>query len=372
MKQEIHISDLKQFLTCRRRWDWSSLMRQGMERKVTYAPFFTGRAIHWCLEKYYESIHTEPEPRLPHLWLTDFLDRELPSMEKDVGNLWDREEDVFEEQVELIQGMLEHYGQWAPVQRDWFSDSNLRFIALETEFSVPLRTQSGRASSKVYLAGRFDGLVQRKDNGTYWLLETKTTRSVDQLQASLDNDFQCGAYLLAAQELFGLPISGVLYNLMRKKVPTVPRLLSSGTLSQDQRIDTTAFAYMEAINQVHPDWTGEQIEETYGGFLKHLLDSKKDFFRRVPIRRTPNELASLGREIHMIALEMSRPEVPIYANGAAVWRACDNCPFKAPCLAMNAGADFGQILSQEYRSRRRWDPLEGEEFSNGTESYTVG
>jgi len=364
-KAEIHISDLKQFLTCRRRWDWSSLMRRGLEKKITYAPFFTGRAIHWCLEMYYEHVMAGS----PYDWINTFLERELPSMEKDVGALWDREENLFIEQIELISGMLEHYGKWAPQQLGYFDDHNLRFIALETEFSVPLRTIKGRASSKVFMAGRFDGLVQRKDNGTYWLLETKTTRSINQLQLSLDNDFQCGAYLLAAQEIFQVPISGVLYNLMRKKVPTQPRVLANGLLSQDQRIDTTAEAYTEAIKLQHPDWSYEQIMQVYGDFLTRLLNSPKDYFRRVPIRRTQAELSALAIDIHAIALEMSRPNIPTYANGAAVWRACDNCPFKAPCLAMNAGADFEQILSVEYRPRRRWDPLEGEEFaSNGTEN----
>lgn len=39
MKQAIHISDLKSFIECRRKWDWSSLMRQGLERVAPYAPF---------------------------------------------------------------------------------------------------------------------------------------------------------------------------------------------------------------------------------------------------------------------------------------------------------------------------------------------
>jgi hypothetical protein len=296
------------------------------------------------------------------------------------GPLWPQEEEVIAEQVDLIEGMLDHYITWVTQDRGLWTDDNLEFIAMETEFKVPIRTPTGRVSTKVLLAGRFDGLVKRKDNGTFWLWETKTTRSIDQLTRTLDNDMQAGVYVWAAQEIFGEKIQGVLYNIMRKKVPTPPRALNNGMLSQDKRIDTTLFGYWDAIKSNHPGWTtvteegeivfteeGKEISlYEYGDMLRHLKDKGNKFFARVPIRRTPAELDTLMEDIHYISLEMTNPNVRIYANPA--WNTCTFCSFRAPCLALNAGADYESILNIEYRPRRIWDTLEATESGGNNEN----
>jgi hypothetical protein len=338
-------------------------MRQGLERVAPYAPFFTGRAVHWCLQQYYEAQLS------PSGVLDRFIDKEVEAM-AEAGELWDKEQEVLTEQIELLRGMLAHYELWAPRQEGHFSDANLNFISLETEFSVPLRNPlSGRASPRVFLEGRFDGLVQRRDNGTFWLWETKTARSIDMLAESLFNDFQAGAYLIAAQELFGVKVAGVLYNILRKKIPTEPRVLQSGMLSVASNIDTTPEVYMQAIRRNHPDWfppedaplgtapDAESIMGAYGATLERLQLDGKPYFARLPVRRTQMELGNLAGEIHHIALQMANPNSRITAQGAALFNVCTRCQFRAPCLAMNAGADYQYILSSEYRPRRRWDSL---------------
>jgi hypothetical protein len=363
MKYGIHVSDLRTYLTCRRKWDWSSLLRQGLEKKVTYAPFFTGRGIHYCLQQYYETGEH------PVVFLPGFIEQELEAM-GEAGELWDEEREIIETQTALMSAMLDHYYIWTrgSLQGLWIDD-NLNFLALETEFNVPLRAPSGRASSRIDLEGRFDGIVQRKDNGTYWIWEVKTARSISQLVSTLDNDLQAGVYCLAAQELLGIPISGILYNIMRKKAPAQPRVLQNGMLSRAANIDTTPHYYLKAINEHHSEilaeWDeqeqGSWITYEYGEILNSLIvkQSEKPFFERVAIRRTQRELESLAKQVHYIGLEMVRPSTVIYPNPA--WNTCTFCSFKAPCLAMNAGADIEPIMEAEYRPRRIWDPLEATE-----------
>lgn len=372
MKYGIHVSDLRTYLTCRRKWDWSSLLRQGLEKRVTYAPFFLGRGIHYCLQQYYETGEH------PAVFLPAFVEQEIRTMEE-VGELWDEERDIVTENTALASAMLDHYYLWTTNNKGLWSDDNLNFISLETEFNVALRAPSGRASSRINLEGRFDGLVQRKDNGTYWIWEVKTARSIDQLISTLDNDLQAGVYALAAQELLGVPISGIMYNIMRKKAPQKPRILQNGMLSRAANIDTTSHYYLEAIKEHHgtqygPDpETGEivldppvaeWIEENYGEVLQSLIvrEVEKPFFQRAAIRRTQQELENLARQIHYVGLEMVRPSTVIYPNPA--WNTCTFCSFKAPCLAMNAGANYEMILDAEYRPRRLWDPLEATEGTN--------
>ena len=355
MKYEIHVSDMKAFLECRRKWNWSSILRGNLERKMVYAPFFTGRLVHYCLQVYYE------QGILPSESLPRWVNQEVSKMAT-VGPLWPVEQDTIDEQVSLAEGILDHYVMWARSERGPWADRNLEFIALETEFSVPLRTANGRSSPKVYLGGRFDGLVRRKDNGTFWLLETKTTRSVKELLDSLENEFQPGVYIYATRELMGWPVSGVLYNILRKKVPTTPRLLNNGMLSQDKRIDTTAVHYLQAIREAHPDLDEDEITALYGDMLNHLMsDMENPFFARVAIRRTPKEIDQLAEDVWRIALDMTKPNIHIYPYPD--WFKCKRCAFRAPCLAMNAGVDYELILQSEYRTRGTWD-VEEADYAN--------
>lgn len=361
MKYGIHISDVRSFKQCRRKWDWSSPLRQNLEHIVTYAPFFTGKAIHYAMQQYYENGEEMCSAA------ERYIKEEIERMQQ-VGALWDVEKERIEDQTALVYGMLAHYQSWARTEKGVWSDQNLNFIALETEFDVPLHNPRGRASARVHLEGRFDGVVQRKDDGTFWIFETKTTRSIKELQDSLYNDEQAGAYMIAASRIIGERISGVLYNILRKKVPTMPQVLQNGTLSRRADADTTAEAFVEAAFRQHPEDSHEQIIEYYKDYIDMLLAKGNTFFERTPVYRTPAEMVQLEKQLWIVALEMVRPTTPIYP--APSWLNCRFCSFRGPCLAMNAGADFGYILNEEYRVREKWDPLEAKEEggSNGGES----
>lgn len=341
-KIEIHISDMRTFKQCRRKWNWSSPLRSNLEPLIPYAPFFTGRAIHHCLENYYrDSVPFDTA-------LAAWMENERAEMRK-VGALWPQEEAKLAEQTVLMRGMLDHYMLWVQKQVGRWADGNLKFVAHEQEFSVPLRNPAGRASSKVYLAGRFDGLVENISDGTFWIWETKTTRSIQELERSLANDEQCGAYIYAAQELYDVPVSGVLYNIMRKKVPTQPQALQNGMLSKNKNIDTSAEVYLDAVKRQHPGIDGAGIREFYGDIIQHLLDEPNKFFARVPVYRTANEIRQLAHDLWTVALEMTRATTPLYPTPN--WMNCNFCHFRGPCLAFNAGADYQFMLQNEFQTK---------------------
>lgn len=355
MKYEIHVSDMRSFKQCRRKWQWSSTLpgRMGLERKVTYAPFFTGKAVHYAMQQYYEGgaeMTSTAEA---------YIAEEHKAMEEG-GALWDSEEAVVQEQSALTLGMLAHYQMWARTDQGPWSDKNIRVLSMETDFKVPLRNPNGRKSNKIYLGGRFDGVVQHLPSDTYWVFETKTTRSIKELVSSLANDEQAGAYVYAAGELLGVPIAGVLYNILRKKVPTQPQVLKSGDLSRRADADTTAQAFLDYACSHHADWTREQVIEYYQEYLDMLLAKGNTFFLRHPVYRTPQEIKQLQLDIWTVALEMTRPNTPIYPSPS--WLNCGFCSFRTPCLMLNAGGDYEEILDTEYRARRKWDPLEADDL----------
>jgi hypothetical protein len=344
-KYEIHISDVRAFKSCRRRWYFSSPLQRNLEPIVPYMPFLLGRAVHEAEE----NMRKEGMPL--DAALDVFTKREVEAIESKNGKLWEQERATIEESLDLARGMLEHYAKWASTYKGRWAEDQFEFVASETEFSVPLYNPSGHKSTKVFLAGRFDGLVVRKDDGSFWIWETKTSRSIKELERSLQNDEQCGAYIYAAQQLFKVHVTGVLYNIMRKKVPTEPMVLQSGMLSKNKSIDTTAEAYAAAVKRNHPDWRVDTIMEFYGDILDTLLAKENEFFKRVAVYRTEAEIQQLQSDLWAVALEMTRRQTPHYPT--PTWMNCNFCRFRAPCLAMNAQADVEFILENEYQEREQ-------------------
>lgn len=356
MKHAIHISDIRAYKSCRRKWGWASPLRANLEPNIPYVPFFLGRGIHYCLEQYYLGWGTETiVPPIGHL--DEWAKNELKQMEEATGSLWAGESAQFDEQLELATAMLTHYMVWQKKDTSIWGDEHLEWLdlpggkkALEVEFEVPLYGESGHKSSRVFLQGRFDGLVRNVVDNTLWIWETKTTRSIKELGRSLANDEQCGAYIYAAQQLYGEPVAGVLYNILRKKAPAQPEVLKNGMLSKKMSIDTSAEMYIEAIKKQHPGISERLAMQEYGDIVTHLAESDDQrFFARIPVKRTPYEIKQLAHDLHTVALEMVRPSTPVYP--APSWMNCNFCSFKNPCLAYNAGADYQFLLDNEYRKR---------------------
>lgn len=338
---EIHISDIRTFRSCRRKWEWSSGLKRNLEPYVVYPPFFTGRGIHEALEMHYKKGEDIIEA------FTNFVARERALMSEQ-GTLWPQEENTFEEQVTLAFNMLQHYKAWQDGDTKKYSDRNLKFLELEYPFNVPLVLPTGYTSRKLRIAGRFDGLVYNTLTEEYWIWETKTTRSISELINTLSNDEQSALYLYAAQKVFKRPIAGVLYNIIRKKSPSHPRVLQSGLLSKAM-IDTTAFMYRADVQAEYPDWTEDTIQEFYGDTLMSLVDNEQKYFMRWPIYKSPLQIRNVMDGVHATAKEMLNPSTVLYPSPG--WMQCNFCLFKSPCLTRDVGGDYEVLLKEEYRSR---------------------
>jgi len=337
---ELHISDVLAFKSCRRRWDYSSLLRRNLTPIGIYTPFFTGRVIHGALDGLYR-YGENPITVVPALVRaeTDKLQQQYPT-------IYAANRITIVEQTELCIEILNHYMQWRGSYRGKFQDNDLDFLNVEQAFDVPMRTNRGFLARSLRLAGRFDGIVRHKKDDQLYLWEVKTTRSISQRLKQLDLEEQADAYCIAAQELLGQPIAGVIYTLIRKAVPQSPLVLKSGYLSQNKQIDTTFAHYLAAIRAHHGHVaTNDFIQETYGDFLQHLLDNGNPFFERVMIRRSQQQLKSARDELYAVALEMTRPSIPIYKHGQL---GCNWCIFREPCIAQQQGQiEFSEKLLQD-------------------------
>lgn len=90
-------------------------------------------------------------------------------------------------------------------------------------------------------------------------------------------------------------------------------------------------------------------------------------FRRTQIRRGRSEIAEFGTRLGLQALDMIDPALRLYPNPGP--RTCAECAYRAPCIAVNEGADVEAVIAASYRPRPAEPPEEGR---LGGSTWSVG
>lgn len=391
-KYEIHITDVKTFLQCRRRWAWSSNVRMNLQPNVTPIFYAVGKAVHEGLAHMYETGELAEDV------FTRTLDDERKDFEKITGPLWEEEQTKYDEARVLGVGMMANYRKTV---RDEGLDDDWEPVATEMSFSVPILTENGTPSSRVYLAGRFDGIFRRKSTGELWLREYKTSAREPDARW-LEMDYQPVIYSWAAQQILGQPIAGIHYRFLMKRVPERPHKLKNGTFSRaiNSSLHTTYVAYHEALeieakeradrrygatydesglllgfnpdpavtkvtdatqlqakHEAHRQKQLINLEDEYRDILEQLAQrDSSEFIKEFEVRKTQAEIKQAAVDLWTISLEMVRDTTNIYP--APDWLKCTFCPFRSPCKVMNAGGDPDLILINEYRSRKEPSPVD--------------
>lgn len=359
-KYEIHVSDMRTFMDCRLKWKWSSPLGLHLEPATPNSFFFLGHIVHDALELYY----MKKEPTLMAA-VKRSKRYNMERVEAQAGPAWSFEIEGLAKEIVLAEDMIYNYNLWLK-ERDYegvpYADSNLEFISMEQTWEIPAITPSGRGSPRVYFAGRFDGLVRRKDTGELWLFETKTSQNPKGLIRSLQNDNQATMYVMAAREIMGEPVAGVLYNVLLKKSPNMPKELKSGYLSKNKSQACSVELYREAVRQTHPHFSASDINKKYGDIL-YELGKKSPYVQRVFIERSDTHIELFRKEAHRIALEMVNPKTPIYPAPSSI--KCGWCKFWEPCVARYRGEDPAAYLKVGYRERESWASISELEVTRG-------
>ena len=97
-----------------------------------------------------------------------------------------------------------------------YAADDFEIVALERNFQGPIvNPATGAASRSFMLAGKVDGIV--RIGGEYFVLEHKTAGQVDgDYLEKLWTDFQITIYAHYIEQTMGIPITGILYNVLVK------------------------------------------------------------------------------------------------------------------------------------------------------------
>lgn len=300
-----------------------------IRKRVKSKALIIGTLVHSCLESYFSKGHYIPE-------IKKWKDEEYSKMFVEEQSL---HADVVPMVKALIRGYIKSWGE-SELEMEW----------VEKEFEVEI-------SPGIVLVGKVDG-VAKDPKGRRWLVEHKTCKTVPGEEARIF-DTQALLYARVLPQLGEKPVSGVIWDYLRKKLPVKPELLKSGGLSKRKNIDTTADVYLREIKRHGLDPRG------YEDILSDLESKKTDFYRQVKLPlnkpmtdRVMEELIITSNQMMDLEERHSRGE-DVFARNLT--RDCSWCDYALVCHAELRGDDTEYLMKHDYV--RKTDEKEDQEIS---------
>jgi PD-(D/E)XK nuclease superfamily len=341
----IRTSDRISFKRCRRRWGWSSHLKQNLGPKESQNPLWFGTGIHFALEDFHGyNVYGSPSEAFKAYCEATYRQRNTIAIPA-----------VFPELKELGVGMMDYYELWLrdrpPLKTFWYN--NRPQVEVRALIEVPWNPQDYYPDSpydRVVYSVTIDRVVEDED-GLLWPGDYKTAKQIQTMHFSTDP--QIGAYYWAASHIYpDRQVGGFFYQQHRKDLPQDPRFTASGRMSIDKRMLTTHRAYRAALVNVFGPTSDRWPQENLR-FLNELASQETQdsdrFIRRDRIYRNEYSAESEGAKILLELEDMLNPNLPLYPNPT---RDCAFlCPFLHACTSIDDGSDYMYELELQHAPR---------------------
>jgi hypothetical protein len=341
----ISFSDIEAFLRCRQLWDFKSANRQSIRHKVTPKLYLNlGTAVHRALEAQYDGL--DPVAAVDDYMAAERQTRVDAYVEEYGFQPWGNELKEFDETAELARGLasqyFDHYGTDNPL-----GDQGLEYVGMEVPFKIDITEHLGfnisKPGTRVFFVGTLDALAIN-EYGDLFIVENKTFSTKPDSEL-IQWHFQTQGYAQAVQWLTGLPVAGVLYNGIAKRLITEPKKLKNGLLSVDKRQSTTHTRMAEAIRKNGEDETDSRFSE----ILSHLrsFDEQGDtrFFYREKAFFTEDQLEAWEADfLHIVVEMLDNPRI----FRTVPFKGCGDCWFSDLCHTKHSGGDVDYLLEKRY------------------------
>ncbi len=330
----IRTSDRGTFKRCRRKWGWSSPLRQNRTTRDSPSYFWIGTGGHFALEDYHGYNHY----RHP----VEAFKAYVFACKKQQHKLGFGLPDDWQEQTELCEGILENYLIWLtnrdPYETVWIAG----VPQVEITCHIPLPVDPPPGFDKLVYQFTLDRLVKIADE--YWIEDWKFYKQFE--QGGLEFNQQMSAYIWAAQTIYDFPIAGGIVHEFKKKLPHQPKVLASGTISTARNQGTTHGLYRDALVKLYGD-----VKRAPSSNIKCLnylalaeSEDRDDFIKRTKTRRTEMQQQAEGTKILMELEDMCNPNLPLYTNPT---RECAwDCSLQDVCLMMDRDDDWEYLLEE--------------------------
>lgn len=303
-----------------------------------------------CLNKYYYRNQLNIEPRQAAVYLDEgsYAHRLLLGhytagysvAYNDIHTEILRNGEFFEDQRQQHFAMLETAGDI--VSRYIKASYGTNWSVLHAEESFEYELGSGDIISYTP-----DLIIQDSDEDV-WIVDHKTTS--DSVPRELPYaDLQVLMYLKGVKKMYP-DCRGFIFNYLRKKIPTQPRLNKTGDrrVNDLNRIDTTYEILHDFLFSEAPDLLEEP---EHAARLEELKNNDRFFFRQY-VRvsdETLEEATNDAAGIIGVLKTGYRPRSFVSFGPTS----CQSCSYKDVCMAELLGHDVERVIKESYKTREK-------------------
>lgn len=319
-------SSIKAVLRCEQLYEYKYV--QELQPKRVALPLKKGSWVHLLLQaKYVDGAWQKVHEKLT----------------RQFSALWDEEKEYYGDLPAQTQTIMEGY-DW-----HWRDDAKIWTIK-ETE--LPIEVPLGK--SWLYV-GKIDVVAERERE--LWLWDHKTFRGKAPSSDYRTLDPQSALYDWAYEKITGRKPAGFLFNYLRTKLPTEPKLLKKGNgqLSRAAKIDTNYYTLLRFLKQ-------NKLEpQNYRQELAAAKARDSLFYDRVEIPKPTAVIRSL-----LLDIQETVPRVRELHEGRRPVRTltidCVRCSYHLLCLTEMTGGSGEYIKKQDFRVGS-WEEYDGLESS---------
>jgi len=308
-------TDLQVFGRCPRKFYYRTIVRIQPKKKAAY--FRMGSLIHKLFEL--AALGT------------------LYDMGAEIRN----DPTLFADEVEERLAMLEDATRIVTAYFEYYQD-DWDILHVEETFLIMLGT--GEVISFT------PDLVVRDRNGFVWIVDRKSTTATptDGLPFA---DLQSLLYYSGVKAVYP-ECRGFIFDRMRKKVPTQPRLTKTGDkrVADLARIDTTYEILRSFLETEAPDLLDNLDHRRR---LAELKDNNRFFFRETVVVtdvQMANVLDDVAAQVSLVKLARENQLFPRVLQAGGM-HGCDSCEMLKICSAELLGWDTQRVLDEYYEPR---------------------
>lgn len=303
------------------------------------------KAYNRCHRQYWYKFKREIVPVYSTLplrkgsWLHELLEahytgygwrRKHKELSKAFNKLFDEEKEIYGDLPRICGNIMTSYEYHYRKE-----DAEFEVIAAEQVVQVPL--PHGHT-----LEFKFDAIVE--DEYGRWLMEHKSHKRIPSADYRFI-DMQTSKYVWGLNQIgtYG-EITGVIWNYIRTKEPTKPKLTKMGKLSR-ARIDTDVLTFYNALVEYGLD--PREFRDVLSRLKKH-----QTFFRRERVPKPLKVMETLVKETVVVADEIEKGVLPV----RSIERGCEfACSYKDICIVELYGGDAKDVLKRRYRKATKED-----------------
>lgn len=326
----VSVSRIQQYRKCHQAHYYKYVLK--LTRKLKGSALQRGSALHECLEYYYQGKSWKKS------WLQfkeEFFKTHFPEEIAELGDI-----------PQLVYNLMENYVEC-------YEDEELEYIETELEFNVPLVKEEN-----INIIGFIDFLA--RDSRGILIGETKTHKNFPDYDVRLFNT-QSALYAWVIKDQLKLfpneRVDRILWNYIRAKDPSTPRILKDGNISR-AKLDSTPFTVKKFLKE-----NGLKDKD-----YQELIDAQSfdNYFRRDIVSINKNVVATILEDTRETAKQILHN--PLVKDKNINKMNCNYCDYKNLCQAQlcdpDADIDFMIKADFEIRERKEEDNGKGKKGSN--------